>query len=145
MIGMLDRIGYLLQRMEVYDGVVILATNLRANMDDAFTRRLHFAIEFPYPEIVDRERIWRINFPGETPLAPDVNWFELARRFRLAGGRYAISFSWPRSLLPNMTHQSGWLYCSTATRREYQKMGRLIDERLFVWQEPDEESDNPLY
>src|SRR5690606_25691391 len=66
-------ISYLLQRREAYDGVVILATNLRANMDDAFTRRVHFAIEFPYPEVAGRERIWRISFPSETPLDPQVN------------------------------------------------------------------------
>ncbi len=138
-------ISYLLQRMEVYDGVVILATNLRANMDDAFTRRLHFAIEFPYPEIVDRERIWRINFPGETPLAPDVNWFELARRFRLAGGNIRNIILAAAFLAAEHDTSVGMVHLLHATRREYQKMGRLIDERLFVWQEPDEESDNPLY
>jgi SpoVK/Ycf46/Vps4 family AAA+-type ATPase len=79
-------ISYLLQRMEAYDGVVILATNMRSNLDDAFTRRLHFIIEFPFPEAADREIIWRVNFPEETPLADDIDFTVLAERFRLAGG-----------------------------------------------------------
>ncbi|MFZ0548662.1 MAG: ATP-binding protein, partial [Candidatus Promineifilaceae bacterium] len=62
-------ISYLLQRMEAYDGVVILATNLRGNLDEAFTRRLSFLVEFPFPEAADRERIWQVTVPKETPLA----------------------------------------------------------------------------
>lgn len=138
-------ISYLLQRMEGYDGVVILATNLRANMDDAFTRRLHFAIEFPYPEIVDRERIWHINFPVETPLAADVNWYELARRFRLAGGNIRNIILAAAFLAAEHDSAVGMVHLLHATRREYQKMGRLIDERLFTWQEPDEENENAPY
>jgi SpoVK/Ycf46/Vps4 family AAA+-type ATPase len=123
-------ISYLLQRMEAYDGVVILATNLRANMDDAFTRRLHFAVEFPFPEAADRERIWQVNVPSPTPLADDVDFKQLAQRFRLAGGSIrniilAAAFLAASDQAISMKH---FLH---ATRREYQKMGRLIDERLF--------------
>ncbi len=123
-------ISYLLQRMEGYDGVVILATNLRANMDDAFTRRLHFAVEFPFPEAVDRERIWQVNVPQQTPLADDVNFKLLAKRFRLAGGSIrniilAAAFLAANDKEVRMSH---FLH---AARREYQKTGRLIDEKLF--------------
>ena len=52
-------ISYLLQRMEEYAGVTILATNLRQNIDEAFTRRMHYWIDFPFPSAADRERIWR--------------------------------------------------------------------------------------
>ncbi|MCL4870165.1 MAG: ATP-binding protein [Anaerolineae bacterium] len=134
-------ISYLLQRMEAYDGVVILATNLRANMDDAFTRRLHFAIEFPYPEVVDRERIWRVNFPGETPTAPDVDWHELARRFRLAGGNIRNVILAAAFLAAEHDEAVGMRHLLHATRREYQKMGRLIDERLFTWPPPQREEE----
>jgi AAA+ superfamily predicted ATPase len=132
-------ISYLLQRMEAYDGVVILATNLRANLDDAFTRRLHFAIEFPFPEASDRERIWRVNFPAETPIAPDVDFRLLAERFRLAGGNIrniilAAAFLAAEAKHLNETPQAvGMAHLLHATRREYQKMGRLIDERLFIY------------
>ncbi len=138
-------ISYLLQRMEAYDGVVILATNLRANMDDAFTRRLHFAIEFPYPEATDRERIWRVNFPSETPLDSAVDWSELARRFRLAGGNIRNIILAAAFLAAEHEEPVAMPHLLHATRREYQKMGRLIDERLFTWRKPDEEDEIATY
>ena len=125
-------VSYLLQRMESFDGVVILATNLRSNIDEAFTRRLHFAIQFPFPKPVDRERIWRVTFPKETPLADDVDFRVLAQRFRLAGGSIrnivlAAAFLAAESG-ENMVHMEHLLH---ATRREHQKIGRLLNEQLF--------------
>jgi hypothetical protein len=79
-------VSYLLQRMEAYDGVAILATNFRQNLDQAFARRLHVTVEFPFPQAGDRERIWRRLFAGDTPLAPDADLGLLSRRFSLAGG-----------------------------------------------------------
>jgi SpoVK/Ycf46/Vps4 family AAA+-type ATPase len=124
--------GYLLQRMEMFDGVVILATNLRANLDEAFTRRLHFAIEFPFPEPSDRERIWRVTFPPETPIAPDADLKLLAERFRLAGGAIRNIVLAAAFLAAESGQSVGMSHLLHATRREYQKMGRLIDERLFT-------------
>ncbi|MFQ5401131.1 MAG: AAA family ATPase [Anaerolineae bacterium] len=126
-------ISYLLQRMEAYDGVVILATNLRANLDEAFTRRLHFAIEFPFPEAADRRRIWRVNFPPETPIAPDVDFGLLARRFRLTGGNIRNIILAAAFLAAESEQPVGMRHLLHATRREYQKMGRLIDESLFAF------------
>ena len=60
-------ISYLLQRMEEYEGVVILATNLRKNMDEAFVRRMHFTVEFPFPGEAERRRIWQGIWPAATP------------------------------------------------------------------------------
>ena len=57
-------VGYLLQRMEEYEGVVILATNFRKNMDEAFVRRIHFTVEFPFPNERDRRRIWGSIWPA---------------------------------------------------------------------------------
>ena len=125
-------ISYLLQRMEAYDGVVILATNMRSNLDDAFTRRLHFIIEFPFPEAADREIIWRVNFPPETPLAADINFTLLAERFRLAGGNIRNIIMAAAFLAAESDTAVGMSHLLHATRREYQKMGRLIDENLFV-------------
>jgi SpoVK/Ycf46/Vps4 family AAA+-type ATPase len=79
-------VAYLLQQMEEYDGVVILATNLSKNIDEAFARRMDHAIEFPFPDEEHRERIWQIVFPAETPLGDDVDFGFLARRFELSGG-----------------------------------------------------------
>ena len=57
-------VAYLLQRMEAYPGAVILATNFRRNIDDAFVRRLDFVIDFPFPEPEDRRRIWQLVLPA---------------------------------------------------------------------------------
>lgn len=125
-------ISFLLQRMEAYDGVVILATNLQANLDEAFTRRFHFITDFPFPDAADRERIWQVNLPTDTPLAPDVDFGLLARRFRIAGGNIrniilASAFLAARDEQPiAMTH------LFHAARREFQKMGRLIEDTLFT-------------
>ncbi len=66
-------VAYLLQKMESYPGAVILATNFRHNIDEAFLRRLDFVIDFPFPEPEDRERIWRLLLPAEAPLGSDVD------------------------------------------------------------------------
>jgi AAA+ superfamily predicted ATPase len=79
-------VAYLLQQMEEYDGVVILATNLSKAIDEAFARRMDHTIEFPFPDEEHRERIWRIVFPAEAPVADDVDVGFLARRFELSGG-----------------------------------------------------------
>lgn len=121
-------ISYLLQRMEAYNGVTILATNLRANLDEAFTRRLQFAVDFPFPEEADRLRIWQTLFPPDVPRAPDVEFEMLAQRFKLAGGS-----------IRNVIVNSAYLAASGSgvvtmehllhgTRRELQKMGRLVGE-----------------
>jgi len=125
-------IAYLLQKMDDYDGAVILATNLRKNMDEAFARRMHFAVEFPIPEEADRYRIWQWIFPKEAPLANDVDFAFLARQFKVSGGNIkniALSAAF-------LAAQDGG--CVTmenlirATKREYQKMGRLCTEGDFA-------------
>jgi hypothetical protein len=121
-------ISYLLQRMEAYDGVTILATNLRANLDEAFTRRLQFAVDFPFPEEEDRLRIWKALFPPGVPRAENLDLESLARRFKLAGGNirnvlvsaaYLAAADGGRVTMEHLIH---------GTRRELQKMGRLIGE-----------------
>jgi ATP-dependent 26S proteasome regulatory subunit len=122
-------ISYLLQRMEAYDGVTILATNLRANLDDAFTRRLQFAVDFPFPEEEYRRRIWQTLFPPEVPREADLDFALLARRFKLAGGNirniivsaaYLAASDGGRVTMNHMLH---------GARRELQKMGRLVNEK----------------
>ncbi len=79
-------VAYLLQKMEGYPGAVILATNFRQNIDDAFVRRLDFVIDFPFPEAEDRKLIWRLLLPDEAPLDADVDLEFLATQFKLSGG-----------------------------------------------------------
>jgi ATP-dependent 26S proteasome regulatory subunit len=79
-------VAYLLQKLEDHDGVVILASNLKRNIDDAFARRMHYVIDFPLPDERDRKRLWRGMFPREAPIGDDVDFDFLAKQFELAGG-----------------------------------------------------------
>jgi ATP-dependent 26S proteasome regulatory subunit len=124
-------IAYLLQKMEEYDGLVILATNMRKNMDDAFARRMHFAVEFPVPDESDRCRIWQGVFPEEMPLAADADLGFMARQFKTSGGNIkniALAAAF-------MAAEDGGRITTEnlirATRREYQKLGRLCTEGEF--------------
>ena len=78
-------VSYILQRIEQYDGIVILATNYKRNIDEAFMRRMRYLVEFQMPSQELREQIWRASFAPETPLA-DVDFAYLARQFELSGG-----------------------------------------------------------
>lgn len=79
-------VAYLLQKMEDHDGVVILATNLSKNLDEAFSRRMHYVVEFPVPNAAHREQLWRGMFPPQAPVSEDVDFKFLAEQFSLAGG-----------------------------------------------------------
>ena len=72
--------------MEEHEGVVILATNLAKNLDQAFSRRMHYVIDFPKPDAVLRERLWRGMFPPAAPLGEDVDFRFLAEQFETSGG-----------------------------------------------------------
>lgn len=78
--------AYLLQRIEDFPGMVILSTNLRANMDEAFTRRFQAMIQFPMPGPAERLRLWQAAFAGSIDLAPDIDLQELAEQAEVAGG-----------------------------------------------------------
>ena len=119
-------ISYLLQRMEEYDGMVILASNLHKNMDDAFVRRMHFTVEFPFPNEKQRRRIWEKIWPAQTPLSPSLDLGYMARRFEMAGGNIrnialaAAFFAADDGEIVNMPH------LIRAVQREYQKMGKVV-------------------
>ena len=124
-------IGYLLQRMEEYDGVVILATNLRKNMDEAFVRRLQFTVEFPFPDEKDRRRIWKGVWPDDTPRDPALDIDFMARRFEIAGGsirNIALAAAFLAADDGNVVTMSHLMH---ATKREFQKMGKVVTEGQF--------------
>jgi SpoVK/Ycf46/Vps4 family AAA+-type ATPase len=79
-------VAYLLQKIEEYEGVVILASNLSKNIDEAFSRRMHYVVEFPLPDDGLRERLWRGMFPSLVPLDQDVDFQFLAKQFAITGG-----------------------------------------------------------
>jgi SpoVK/Ycf46/Vps4 family AAA+-type ATPase len=124
-------VGYLLQKMEEYDGVVILATNLRKNIDDAFIRRMHMTIEFPFPEEPDRLRIWQKVFPPEAPLAKDVDLTFLAKQFKVTGGNIRNIALLAAFLAAEERAAIGMTQIVRAIKREYQKLGKLVTEADF--------------
>ncbi len=82
-------VAYLLQRIESFDGLAILATNLRANVDEAFTRRLDAVIDFPFPDVEQRRLLWERCLGRKVPLSSDVDLEFLAASFELSGGNIA--------------------------------------------------------
>lgn len=126
-------VSYLLQRMEEYDGIVILASNLRNNMDDAFIRRLHFAVDFPFPEIQARAEIFRRTMPKSTPLDDEVDLQSLARRYRLSGGNIrnvVVASAFLAAAEDSVVRQK---HLELAVRREHQKMGKwLVSEEALA-------------
>ena len=124
--------AYLLQRMETFDGVAILATNLRANLDDAFTRRLDAIIDFPAPDAEYRRRIWDLALRPGLPRAADLDLDVMAQRFNLTGGNirnvalaaayFAAEERRPVSMADLMR----------ATHREFLKLGRLYHQSDFA-------------
>jgi len=79
-------VAYLLQKLEEHDGPVILATNLRRNIDEAFSRRMQYVVEFPLPDETQRRQMWEKVFPRETPIGEDVDYPFLAAQFAVTGG-----------------------------------------------------------
>jgi hypothetical protein len=118
-------IDYLLQRMEEHAGVVFLASNLRKNIDEAFTRRLRFIVELPLPDEDLRRRLWRKLLPDGVPLRPDVDLDFLARRFKLAGGSIRNVALNAAFLAASNGGVVGMEHLLRATRREVQKSGQL--------------------
>ncbi len=78
--------AYLLQQMEEYDGVVLMATNLLQNIDEAFMRRISFVVSFPFPDAATRKLLWQKMFDVSAPMAEDVDYDFLAEAFKIAGG-----------------------------------------------------------
>jgi hypothetical protein len=123
--------SYLLQRFDSYEGVVILATNLSRNMDSAFTRRLQFLIEFALPDQSERLRIWQRVLPPELPRDGSVDLEVLAQRFDIAGGHIrniALAASFFAAAEQRPLAQRHLL---RAARREFQKIGKIVNEASF--------------
>jgi cytidylate kinase len=118
--------AYLLTRLERFEGLAVLATNFRQNIDPAFLRRLEFVIDFAEPDREQRHQLWRCHLPQAAPLAADVNLYELAALYPVVGG-----------IIRNAAVAAGFLAAAAgspilrqhfihAIRREYEKAGRAF-------------------
>jgi SpoVK/Ycf46/Vps4 family AAA+-type ATPase len=118
-------ISYLLQRMEQHRGMVLLATNLRQNLDDAFTRRIRFLVEFPFPDAAHRRRIWCTHLPPQAPIAPDLDVDELARTYPLSGGSISTVVLTAAFRAAAQGAAIGRAHVLHGLRREFDKVGKV--------------------
>jgi SpoVK/Ycf46/Vps4 family AAA+-type ATPase len=123
--------AYLLQRLETFDGLAVLATNLRANIDDAFTRRLDAIIDFPEPTEELRRSLWRRCLAPPLPIADDIDYDFLAASFDFAGGNVRSASTTAAYLAAADGTPVGMLHLVAAVEQEYRKLGRLVLEREF--------------
>jgi ATPase family associated with various cellular activities (AAA) len=125
-------VGYLLQRLESYDGVAVLTTNLQGNMDAAFVRRLRFILHFPAPDSGLRRRLWERSLPGPEWRDPDLELETLAERFQLNGGAiHNIGLAAAHLAAATDTGRVTFAHVLRATQRELQKTGRPAGADAF--------------
>jgi hypothetical protein len=120
-------VAYLLQRMERFDGVAILATNLRSNIDEAFTRRLDVIVHFMLPDAEHRRLLWERHLPDTLPKSDDIDIPFLAKKFDIAGGvirNVALTAAYRAADQGEPVSMAHLLW---AMNFEFTKMGRLFD------------------
>jgi hypothetical protein len=128
-------ISYLLERMERFKGLAVLASNRRKDLDEAFTRRLRHIVEFPVPGVAEREQLWRQVFPARVDISTlDLRW--LAQQFELAGG-HIRSAAFNACLLAASRQGADeparvdMLHALSAIKRELEKMNRVAGREQF--------------
>jgi hypothetical protein len=122
-----QEVAYLLQRLESFDGIVILASNFRENVDKAFTRRFEAIIEFPAPNPAERLRIWRQGLSPKAQLAAEVDLPDLAQRYELTGGGILNAIRYASlETLRRGAKEIGLVDIQQGVRRELMKEGRLL-------------------
>lgn len=122
-----QEISFLLQRIEEFNGVVVLASNIKANIDEAFIRRLHTVIHFPLPKPAERLRIWQGAFPAKARLDPALDLERIAEKHELAGG--AIMNVVRFAALKALSRESDLILVDDVEegiRREFLKEGRTV-------------------
>lgn len=123
--------AYLLQRLESFDGLAILSTNLRANIDAAFTRRLDVVVDFPLPDAAHRELLWDRCLGRIMSRSADIDLGFLGRSFELAGGSIRAAATTAAYLASEADTPVTMAHLITAVQREYRKLGRLTMESEF--------------
>jgi SpoVK/Ycf46/Vps4 family AAA+-type ATPase len=124
-------VNYLLQRIEQFEGIVVLATNLQRNLDEAFLRRMQEVIDFPMPDAALRERIWRQHLPASAPAGKDIDFGFLARQFKLTGGSIKNAVMTAAFLAASQSKKIGMAEMVRGVRMELQKQGKLLMKTDF--------------
>ena len=123
--------SYLLQRIETYRGIIILASNMLNNIDEAFMRRIQFLVEFPMPNEQLRQQIWQQAFPKDAPLASDFDYRFLAKKLKLAGGNIS-NIALRAAFQAADTGQISMQHIMQAAQQEYAKLGKPFIDRKSV-------------
>lgn len=123
-----QEVAYLLQRIEDYSGLVVLSTNLKSNIDEAFARRFQSVIRFTMPAVEQRERIWRDAFSSCCIFEDKVDWSEIAKRYELSGGSIVnvVQFSSVMAMSrgENIIRKDD---IEEGISREYAKVGKVLN------------------
>ncbi len=128
--------GFLLQRLEVHDGPVILATNLPQNMDEAFLRRIDVTARFTLPETAERRRIWELHLPPARYCCEDIDLDLIATRFEIAGGDIRNATIAAGLLAADEGGMLAMRHLVRGLFRQLKKSGRMVDPARFgPWRE----------
>jgi len=122
-----QEVAYLLQRIESYNGLVILASNQRANIDDAFVRRFQTIIHFPMPAAEERYTLWRQTLPSRINISLDIDWQQIAARYELTGaGILNVMHYCSIELLASQADTLDLQQLESAIQREFIKEGKIV-------------------
>ena len=134
-------VSYILQRIEQYDGIVILASNYRKNIDEAFMRRIRYVVEFSLPDVSLRKELWETSFSKEIP-TKDVDFDYLAKQFELSGGAIKNIVLNASFLAASQNKPVGMIEILRSVRNENVKNGKVMLGKDFgVYEEVMEEAD----
>ena len=124
--------SYLLQKMESYAGVAILATNFQENIDEAFARRIRFLVDFPFPDAERRQQIWRTHFPAEAPTSREIDYAWLGQQLQITGGNIKNIALNAAFLAAEDGGEIAMDHVLRGAKREFEKIGKLWNEKEFV-------------
>ncbi|MCR5032424.1 MAG: AAA family ATPase [Lachnospiraceae bacterium] len=129
-----NKTALLLQEMEAYDGVCVLATNYKHNIDPAFFRRMKYIVEFQFPDVDTREMLWRTTIPKDTPMAEDVDIRFLAEKYELVGGNIKnciLNAAFLAAADPEAGGQVHMKHYLLAVKYEFVKVGKVFTKSDF--------------
>lgn len=129
-----NKTALLLQEVEAYDGVSVLATNYKHNIDPAFFRRMKYIVEFQFPDPDTREMLWRTTIPKGTPLADDVDIRFIAERFEFVGGNIKnciLNAAFLAAADPESEGKVGMKHYLNAIKYEFVKTGKVFTRADF--------------
>lgn len=123
--------AYLLQKMEEYDGITIMTTNLLENLDQAFFRRISYVIHFPIPDENSRKLIWQKIYPKEAPIGDDVDFNFLAKKFEISGGNIKNVVITSTFMAAAESQKIGMKHIIKALEYEMKKQGKMMSKSDF--------------